>query len=139
MAAGATRATVDTLNLRGLRRLRTHPTELRAMLRAFRALFDLPPPARGGMGAAAGSGRRGAGMPPGGVVRERAAALLLEARRAEAATDVTADAGVTAGAGSGLGGSDGAAGMPRLREMLSFVSEPPGARGLCMPAGRRPG
>eukprot|EP00962_Isochrysis_galbana_P046399 scaffold18670_cov51-Isochrysis_galbana.AAC.1 len=69
MAAGATRATVETLNLRGLRRLRTHPAELRAMLRAFRALFNLPAPARGVQGVDGGVevGRRWGGMPPGGV------------------------------------------------------------------------
>mmetsp|Transcript_23504 Transcript_23504/g.69166 ORF Transcript_23504/g.69166 Transcript_23504/m.69166 type:complete len:182 (-) Transcript_23504:130-675(-) len=105
LAAGASRATVDSLNMRGIRRLRTPPAEQRAMLRAFRHLFLLP----------RRTSRFEQSAPPPRLallsVSERAAALLAEV--AEAA---------------------GAAPTLRLVEMLRFVRDHAGPRGLCLPS-----
>jgi len=124
------------------------------MLRAFRALFELPPLLRvqrrqsgipeGGSSHGIPEGGSPSRIPEGGsplrcgdavapreavashgVVRERAAALLRE---------VEAAGGGDCSGGGGVGGGKG---MPRLTEMLLFVRDHSRSRGLCMPRGGR--
>ena len=157
LAAGAGRATVDNLNLRWLRRQRAPATEQRAMLRAFRALFDLPSRSRfdramlrhggtvleqGRVDTLAAFDNAGCVQ---GVVRERAAELLkhtVGASRASPGFDDVSDgrapwSNVSA---VGMGRHDAlnamGAAMPRLQEMLRFVSDESRLRGLCMPSKR---